>query len=559
MPFPELTINSGRSSFPSIPGRADIAMFVGLVPRRNKRLPEKIRSSLVKSGWAGPGPFARRDEAVEALLDVPVSVASWGEFDALFAWDNRLVTSGGAATLPCALGLAVKRYFAEGGVKAWIVRTGDPLPLLGPYSLEQLTDARAALLGGDDQFVPKNLSNVARIVPGLNPASGIATPGDPASWTGCAHIWGVDDAAMLLVPDLPELLAGPPTTIESPPQQSLITEQFKACAGRLADGVNTATSPFVSVGAPRLDQQGLSRWASVIRSILTLLATPVGAAHRRDVMLLASLPLTNTDATDVIARDEQWPMAWLDALVTPTPPPKGAAPPQYRLTDADHLGSARLQLAYPWIATEASVAMPGGIEGPEGALAGALARSALGAGGFRSAAGQGLPTVRKTVPELGTASLRRALPDGRADWLGDRISLIGRKPNGMVLLSDSTMASSRQWRSGGVSRLIGIILRAARWLGQERLFEPSGPALWAGIKSDFDGFMEELRRLGALAGASPQDAYDVRCDATTMSQNDIDAGRVIVTVAFTAAQPIERVSVTLSLKDDGNLPMQVAA
>lgn len=559
MPFPELTISSSRIVSGSMPGRADIAMFVGLVARRNRPLPGHIRSALVQSGWAGNGPFARNDDAVDTLLDVPVSVASWGEFDALFAWDRRLVSPDGIATMPCALGLAVKRYFAEGGVKAWIVRTGDPLPLLVQDSSETLAKARLALLEGSDHFAPKSQSVTARLVPGLNPARDIPTPADPASWTGCAHIWGVDDVAMLLVPDLPELLSGPPSKIDTPTQQSLITEQFKPCDDRSSADSDGASAAFVTVDAPRLDRAGVSRWATVIRSILDLLAAPVGAAHRRDVMLLASLPLIDISAGDFAADCEQWPLAWLDSLVTPAKPPKGIAQPPYRLTDADRLGSARLQLAYPWIATELSVAMPGGIEGPDGALAGVLARSALALGGFRSAAGQSLSSVRRTVPDIGDASLRRTLPDGRSDWLGDRISLIGRKPTGISLLSDATMSTNRSWRAGGVSRLIGIILRAARWLGQERLFEPSGPALWAGIKSDFDGFMEELRRLGALAGASPQEAYDVRCDATTMSRNDIDAGRVIVSISFTAAQPIERISVTLSLKDDGGLPMQVAA
>lgn len=559
MPFPELTINNSHSVSRSLPGRADIAMFVGLVPRRNRPLPSHVRSALLLSGWAGKGAFARNDDAVEALLDVPISVASWGEFDALFAWDKRLVSRDGTATMPCALGLAVKRYFAEGGVKAWIVRTGDPLPLLLSDLPEPLSKARSSLLEGEGSFRPKNQSDSARLIPGLNPAFGHATPADPASWTGCAHIWGVDDAAMLLVPDLPELLSGPPTTFETPQRQSPISEQFKPCDENSADNTDLNSRPFISIGAPRLNQTGLSRWADIVRSLLALLAAPVGAAHRRDVMLVASLPLVDTSQGNFAADSEQWPLEWLDTLVTPPKPPKGEAGPPYRLTDADRLGSARLQLAYPWIATESSASMPGGIEGPDGALAGALARSALAVGGFRSAAGQSLTTVRRTVPELGAAALRRALPGGRSDWLGDRVSLIGRKPNGIALLSDATMSTDRSWRAGGVSRLVGIILRAARWLGQERLFEPSGPALWAGIKSDFDGFMEELRQLGALAGATPQEAYEVSCDATTMSRNDIDAGRVVVAIVFTAAQPIERIRVTLSLNDDGNLPVQVAA
>src|SRR5262249_23823234 len=154
---------------------------------------------------------------------------------------------------------------------------------------------------------------------------------------------------------------------------------------------------------------------------------------------------------------------------------------------------------------------------------------------------------RRLLPEPGIAALRRGLADGRADWLGDCLTVISKKPAGFALLSDATMSASRSWRAAGVSRLMGIVLRAARLLGQDRMFEPSGPALWSAVRGDFESFLERLRQAGAVDGATVDEAYTVRCDRTTMTQNDIDAGRVIVAISFTAAQPIERVTVTLAL------------
>lgn len=282
-----------------------------------------------------------------------------------------------------------------------------------------------------------------------------------------------------------------------------------------------------------------------------MLAVPQGAAQRRDVMLMASLPLPSFAADAVPDRSEAWPLAILDE--------NGLPATGQRLLDATWIGSARLQLGYPWVETGASTGLPEGLQAPEGLLMGAVARTALGRGAFHSAAGSMLPGVRRSLPEVGTGELRRGLDAGRADWLGDRLCLIGRRIDGFVLLSDATMAADRAWRAAGVSRLMGIILRAARWLGQDRLFEPAGPALWGSVRLDLEGFLERLRQAGALDDSTPDEAYSVRCDSTTMTQNDVDAGRVVAVIAFTAAQPIQRIRVTLSLGESGGLTLLEAA
>jgi phage tail sheath protein FI len=266
-------------------------------------------------------------------------------------------------------------------------------------------------------------------------------------------------------------------------------------------------------------------------------------------MLMASLPLPHADAN--IAGLESAPLRLLDDATL------GVGTMAMRREAC--IGSARLQLAYPWVATPASAAQPEGIEAPEGVLMGAIARSALNSGAFASAAQSPLPSVTATVPELGTAAIRASLAGGAADWTGDLLCLIGRKTGTMMLISDATMSENRDWRAGGVSRLMGIILRAALWLGQERLFEGSGQRLWANLRLDLEAFLDRLWQLGALSGSTAAKAYSVRCDETTMRQADIDAGRTIVSITFTAAQPIQRIAVTLSLADAGILSRAEAA
>jgi phage tail sheath protein FI len=62
-----------------------------------------------------------------------------------------------------------------------------------------------------------------------------------------------------------------------------------------------------------------------------------------------------------------------------------------------------------------------------------------------------------------------------------------------------------------------------------------------------------LFRAGAFAGARREDAYFVRCDATTMSGNDLDNGRLVCLIGVAPAEPIEFIVVQLIRELDGTL------
>ena len=548
MPFPELVLREAPRPAAGLSSRADVALFVGLVARRATPVPAELRAQLEQAGWAGRGPFTRGSAATEALLDMPVPVDSFDAFDALFAWDQRPVATGDPRRLPCALGLAVKSFFAEGGIRAVIVRTGDPLPLLVDAAAADVAAAKRRLISWRAIDPPDDPALRVPLLPGFG---GRGTPADatsPGTWRGAAHVFGVEEAAMFSLPDLPELIAGAPLPIPDLPAPPPPPEQFKPCAPPAPGFLPASRGTRPAVAAPRLDRAGYADWASAIRFVLDLLSPVRTVAQRRDVMVVASLPLPSRRVGSVPHGAEGWPMAVLS---------DGAVPGGALLTRA-RIGSARLQLAYPWIETEDSALLPEGVHAAEGILAGALARSALRKGAFRSAAGTTLTTVRRALPELGTGALRRGLPGGGADWLGDRLSLIATGPQGFALMSDATMSTDPAWRAGGVSRLMGILLRAARQLGQQCLFENSGPALWAAVRDELELFLQRLRSAGSLAGATPAEAFTVRCDRSTMTQADLDAGRVIATVSITAAQPINNITVTLALAQGGGTSARVA-
>jgi phage tail sheath protein FI len=74
---------------------------------------------------------------------------------------------------------------------------------------------------------------------------------------------------------------------------------------------------------------------------------------------------------------------------------------------------------------------------------------------------------------------------------------------------------------------------------QWAVFENNGPSLWARVTDSIDSFLNNEFAEGNLLGTSPSDAYFVRCDRTTMTQNDLDNGRLVCLVGVALLKPAE--------------------
>jgi uncharacterized protein len=79
------------------------------------------------------------------------------------------------------------------------------------------------------------------------------------------------------------------------------------------------------------------------------------------------------------------------------------------------------------------------------------------------------------------------------------------------------------------------LYRGTKWA----VFEPNDEPLWAQIRLNVGAFMHNLFRQGAFQGATPRQAYLVKCDSETTTQNDIDLGIVNILVAFAPLKPAE--------------------
>jgi phage tail sheath protein FI len=200
------------------------------------------------------------------------------------------------------------------------------------------------------------------------------------------------------------------------------------------------------------------------------------------------------------------------------------------------------------------------LESPEGALAGMLARNALARGTFRSAAGLRPVAVEDLYPILTREQLTTLRPDEADEraalhTLQERVTIVGPTPRGIALLSDVTTSLDERYRPAPAGRLMAALLRAARRLGEELVFDASGERLWARVREQLDALLLGLWQAGALRGAAPAEAFQVRCDRSTMTQNDLDNGRVVARVQVDIALPIERITVELALNPGGAVNM----
>lgn len=102
-----------------------------------------------------------------------------------------------------------------------------------------------------------------------------------------------------------------------------------------------------------------------------------------------------------------------------------------------------------------------------------------------------------------------------------------------------TLSSDPEWKYVNVRRYFNYLERSIEKSTQWAVFEPNGEALWANIRSAVDDFLFNEWKNGRLLGDSPKAAYFVRCDRSTMTQNDIDNGVLVCLVGVAALKPAE--------------------
>lgn len=202
------------------------------------------------------------------------------------------------------------------------------------------------------------------------------------------------------------------------------------------------------------------------------------------------------------------------------------------------LDSKYAALYYPWInvanplaATDPTrpslISLP-----PSGFVAGIYARSDIQRGVFKAPANE-------TV--TGALGLQRDVRFGEQEVLNPLgVNCIRTLPNrGIRVWGARTLSSDPEWKYVNIRRYFLYLEASIDHGSQWAVFEPNGERLWANVRTTISDFLYNEWLNGALLGATPKEAFFVNCDRTTMSQNDLDNGRLVCLIGVAALKPAE--------------------
>jgi phage tail sheath protein FI len=118
---------------------------------------------------------------------------------------------------------------------------------------------------------------------------------------------------------------------------------------------------------------------------------------------------------------------------------------------------------------------------------------------------------------------------------------------GIRIYGGRCITSDSDWKYVNVRRLLIFIEHSIERGLQWVVFEPNAEPLWARVARSVRNFLTVIWRNGALEGTKVEEAFFVKCDRTTMTQTDIDSGRLIVQIGVAPVKPAEFVIVRIGL------------
>ncbi len=198
---------------------------------------------------------------------------------------------------------------------------------------------------------------------------------------------------------------------------------------------------------------------------------------------------------------------------------------------------------YPWIEIFDPSINDTRLIPPTGHVAGIFARTDIERGVHKAPANE---VIR------GAVDLEFPVPKGNQDILNPRgvncVRDFRTDGRGIRLWGARTMSSLGEWKYINVRRLFLFVEESIDEGTQWVVFEPNDEPLWARVRRSITNFLISVWRSGALMGVTQEEAFFVKCDRTTMTQDDIDNGRLICYIGIAPVKPAEFVIFRISQK-----------
>jgi len=384
------------------------------------------------------------------------------------------------------LARTVRSFFANGSRRCYIATIQRP----DPRDADGLREAALAFAG----------------VPGASEREA----------TGLERLLLIDEVALVSVPSLYArgALEGPVVTL--PPSSADIC--FRPCSP--AAGIIHSRGP-ATAGAPLLDD-------SLVLEVQRRLMARSGAERWR-IQLLLSVPVEfDPSVGDYRSPSHRRAIAWRDSLAGAT----------------DDAEASATVLYHPWLlATDREGGEPSELP-PDGFAAGIIARRDLRRGPAIAAANE--PLVGALGPARPISDDDNAALYGTPAYINVSRPFAGR---GLLLWGARTQSSDTWLRYLNVRRGLSAIERRMALTLRPLTFEPNTPALWMQMTQLALGVLMELFQQGALRGATPEQAFWIRCDETNNPPEQIALGRVVCEVGVAIAAPAEFIVFRISRAD----------
>ncbi|MEO8448322.1 MAG: phage tail sheath C-terminal domain-containing protein [Gemmatimonadota bacterium] len=196
------------------------------------------------------------------------------------------------------------------------------------------------------------------------------------------------------------------------------------------------------------------------------------------------------------------------------------------------LDSSHGAIYYPWVqvvdpVSHRPIALP-----PSGFVAGIFVRNDLNRGVSKAPANE--------VVNLASGLQTRLSKPEQALLNAEDINCFRHfRRRGTLLWGARTLSRDSEWKYVNVGRYFAYleqsIDRGTQWV----VFEPNGENLWANVRRTIEDFLLNEWQSGAILGNKPDNAFFVRCDRTTMTQDDLDNGRLVCVIGVAPLKPAE--------------------
>lgn len=194
---------------------------------------------------------------------------------------------------------------------------------------------------------------------------------------------------------------------------------------------------------------------------------------------------------------------------------------------------------YPWVVVSNPLARPGREDiprelalPPSGFVCGIYARNDVERGVWKAPANEVVRGALRFELDINFAQQEMLNPIG----VNCLRYLSGR---GFRVWGARLASSDPEWKYVNVRRYFAYLESSIDRGTQWAVFEPNGERLWANVRQTISDFLYNEWRNGALLGTKTEEAYFVRCDRSTMTQNDLDNGRLVCLIGVAVIKPAE--------------------